>query len=219
MSKKGAHPLLAQFITIVTPATAFVEQAAQVQRQHQWLLDLAHLLNPPEATPEYSSVAVAQSLDDYLVKLHAQVADAADEADYAAATHIEQTLRNLWWGLFTCYDVPDLPRTNNELERFLRQLKMGQRRISGRQNVHSFIIRYGRYAAYLDFQESQPELLRRLQQVPQADFLAERQQLNAALLREQKRHRFQHHQRDYLQALEARWVTAVEKTAAPENSQ
>jgi len=26
-----------------------------------------------------------------------------------------------WSGLFHCYDVPDLPRTNNELEQYLAQ--------------------------------------------------------------------------------------------------
>lgn len=85
---------------------------------------------------------------------------------------------------------------------------MGQRRISGRKNVHDFIIRYGAYAAFIDYQESQEELLTRLQQVTQEDFLKQRKALDTALLQEQKRHRFCHHRALYLAELEKRWEKA-----------
>lgn len=45
------------------------------------------------------------------------------------------------------------------IERYLRWIKMGQRRISGRKNVHRFIIRYGRYVTCVDHQESLDKLL------------------------------------------------------------
>ena len=71
-----------------------------------------------------------------------------DVEDQRVAEHIHQIFRSFGWGLFTCYDMDGLPRTNNELERFIRQIKMGRRRVSGRKNVHDFIIRYGAYAAW-----------------------------------------------------------------------
>ncbi len=40
--------------------------------------------------------------------------------------HINDTFRNRWWGLFTYYDVKDLPRINNDLERCMRRIKIGE---------------------------------------------------------------------------------------------
>lgn len=188
---------------------------AQLRRQRQWLIDLEHLLDPPEQPdqPPLTSQSVAQAVDHYLTELLTKVGAGTDEEDQRVAAHINTTFRERWWGLFKCYDVAGLPRTNNELERYMRRIKSGQRRILGRKNVHDFIIRYGRYAACVDYRESVDELLVRLQQVSQDDFLRERQALDVALLREQKRHRFRHHQDNYLAELENRWGIAVDKTS------
>jgi len=205
--------LLRRLIKISDCRLPFADQVAQLQRQRQWLIDLEHLLDPlkqPDQTPP-TGQSVAHAVDHYLIKLLAQVATDADEEDQRVAAHIDQTFRNRWWGLFTCYDVEGLPRTNNELERYMRRIKTGKRRVSGRKNVHDFLIRYGRYAACVDYRESVDDLLTRLRQVSHDDFLHERRALDTALLREQKRHRFRHHQADYLCELEERWATAVEK--------
>jgi hypothetical protein len=184
---------------------------AQLRQQRQWLIDLEHLLDPPAkpGQPPPTSQSVTQAVDHYLTKLLARVAAVGDEEDQQVATHINKTFRERWWGLFKCYEVEGLPRTNNELERYMRRIKSGHRRVLGRKNVHDFIIRYGRHAACVDYQESVDELLARLQQVSQDDFLRERRALEVALLREQKRHRFRHHQADYLRELENRWCIAV----------
>jgi hypothetical protein len=205
--------LLRRLIKIADCRLPFADQVAQLRQQRQWLIDLEHLLDPskqPEQPPP-TGQSVARAIDHYLTKLLAQVATVGDEGDQRVAAHINQTFRNRWWGLFTCYDVENLPRTNNDLERYMRRIKTGQRRVSGHKNVHDFLIRYGRYAACVDYRESVDDLLARLRQVSHNDFLRERQALNSALLREQKRHRFRHHQVDYLRELEERWATAIEK--------
>jgi hypothetical protein len=165
----------------------------------------------PDQVPP-TSHTVAQAVDLYLGELQAQVQAVTNEKDQQVVAHINDTFRHRWWGLFKCYDVEGLPRTNNELERYMRRIKTGQRRISGHKNVHDFLIRYGRYAAFVDYQESVEQLLDRLRQVSHDDFLEERQALDAALLREQKRHRFRHHQADYLKELEERWAKAIKET-------
>jgi hypothetical protein len=129
--------------------------------------------------------------------------------------HINKIFRSLWWGLFTCYDVEGLPRTNNELERFIRQIRMGYRRVSGRKNVHDFVIRYGSYVALIDPAESQDELLARMAEVDQEEFLKERKQLNLTILEEAKIHRFQCHREKYLAELEARWDAAIAQSHKP----
>src|SRR6266571_4732434 len=47
-----------------------------------------------------------------------------------------------------CYDRKDFPRTNNEMERSIRGLKTRYRRMSGRKNWNSYLVRYGRCVAY-----------------------------------------------------------------------
>lgn len=108
------------------------------------MIDLEHLLDP-DRSPAKTSAGVAQAVEAYLVDLTTH--RAADPEDQSVADHINRIFRSFWWGLFASYDVAGLPRTNNELERFIRHIKMGQRRVSGRKNVQDFIIRYGAYAA------------------------------------------------------------------------
>lgn len=40
-----------------------------------------------------------------------------------------------WPGLFQCYDVPDLPRTNNDLEHFFGAARYHERRATGRKGA------------------------------------------------------------------------------------
>lgn len=50
-----------------------------------------------------------------------------------AFTHFQKVTRSYWPGLFHCYDVADLPRTNNELEQFFGSYRYHERRASGRK--------------------------------------------------------------------------------------
>jgi hypothetical protein len=136
-----------------------------------------------------------------------------DETDRAIAQHVIATFRNRWWDLFVCYDVPDLPSTNNDLESFFGRLKTNQRRITGRKSVNSFVLRYGAYAAFVDLSESKADLLTRLRQVDRAAYQRERQQLQRILAERQDYHRFCHKLDTVVQELEAEWQAAVEAAA------
>lgn len=190
----------------------FASRVERYRRQRQWLIDLEHLLDPDRCPPK-TRAGVAQAVELYLLDLTRHLA--IDPEDQVVADHINRIFRSFWWGLFACYDVAGLPRTNNELERFIRQIKMGQRRVSGRKNVQDFIIRYGAYAALVDDAESQDQLLARLAEVDQVEFLKERNRLHLSLLQEAKLHRFRFHRAAYLAELEARWEAAITQPTAP----
>lgn len=207
MPKKEEHRLLARLLKITSQRLPFQDQADHLRTQRQWLIDLDHLMEF-EQQPKPTQQSVSQSVDHYLKQLLTQVQQSGASADLQAATQLDQIMRNLWWGLFTCYDVEDLPRTNNALEQFLRRIKMGQRRISGRKNVHDFLLRYGMYVAFVDYAEDEFHLQNRLAQVAQADFLKERELLNRIIVKEQKVHRFQFHRQAFLADLESRWEKA-----------
>jgi hypothetical protein len=50
-----------------------------------------------------------------------------------AFDHFLKVTRSYWPGLFRCYDVAELPRTNNELEQFFGSYRYHERRCSGRK--------------------------------------------------------------------------------------
>jgi hypothetical protein len=171
-------------------------------------VDLEHLLALPDPFQPSTELAdrVRRDVKTYLDELERKD---LDEEDRSVAQHLIQTFRNRWWGLFACYQVEGLPRTNNDLETFLRHLKTNQRRITGRKAVHDFILRYGKYAAFVDFAESQEQLLARLCQVSDEAFVKEREALRATEARLQLQHRFQHNRETLFRELEQRWEEAV----------
>lgn len=46
--------------------------------------------------------------------------------------HFLKVTRSYWSGLFHCYDIQGLPRTNNDLEHIFGQWRHHQRRCTGR---------------------------------------------------------------------------------------
>ena len=50
-----------------------------------------------------------------------------------AVAHFLKVTRSYWPGLFHCYDWPDLPRTNNDLEQFFGSYRYHERRATGRK--------------------------------------------------------------------------------------
>jgi hypothetical protein len=50
-----------------------------------------------------------------------------------ALTHFRTVTKSYWPGLFQCYQVADLPRTNNDLEHFFGSARHHERRVSGRK--------------------------------------------------------------------------------------
>lgn len=55
-------------------------------------------------------------------------------------THFLKITRSYWSGLFHCYDVENLPRTNNDLERSFGVLRHHQRRCTGRKVAPSSLV-------------------------------------------------------------------------------
>ena len=53
----------------------------------------------------------------------------------AAWGHFLKVTRSYWSGLFRCYEVPELPRTNNDLEQCFGGVRYHERRTSGRKTV------------------------------------------------------------------------------------
>lgn len=57
-----------------------------------------------------------------------------------AVTHFQKVTASYWPGLFHCYDVPDLPRTNNDLEQYFGAARHLERRATGRKSASPAVV-------------------------------------------------------------------------------
>jgi len=169
---------------------------------------LAHLLEPRDTQGRTRTVRqIKREVKQFLKTLEQETIEHPDEAEVIAS--ILKAVRHRWWGLFTCYQVPNVPASNNDLEAFFKDMKHHQRRITGHKSVHEFILRYGPFAAFIDHAESFEDLLARLCQVKPEDFKRTRQALQKMQLRQKKLYRFRHHPDKYFRELETRWEKAI----------
>jgi hypothetical protein len=58
-----------------------------------------------------------------------------------AIVHFLKVTHSYWPGLFACYTIPDLPRTNNDLEHFFGSARYQERRDSGRKTAPGLVVR------------------------------------------------------------------------------
>jgi hypothetical protein len=57
-----------------------------------------------------------------------------------AAIHFLQVTASYWPGLFACYSVADLPRTNNALEQYFGSARHAERRATGRKGASPALV-------------------------------------------------------------------------------
>ncbi len=61
-----------------------------------------------------------------------------------AVTHFRKVSKSYWLGLFRCYETPELPRTNNDLEQYFGSARYQERRASGRKVAAPGLVVRGR---------------------------------------------------------------------------
>lgn len=186
----------------------YLEPYLQLKRQSAWIIELARLFEPCDKQGHARTTRqVKREVTQFLKRLEQEAAQHPDETK--VVTSIVKAVRHRWWGLFTCYQVSHVPSSNNDLETFFKDMKHHQRRITGRKSVQEFILRYGPFAAFIDYTETFDDLLARLRQVKPKDFQQARQALQKVQLRLKKLYRFRHHPDQYFHDLETRWENAI----------
>jgi hypothetical protein len=101
---------------------ALVHQAAHVLANHN----------------QESGQMVREHYEQVLARIREQRAS-LEPLGEAIDTFLKKT-ESYWPGLFHCYDVPDLPRTNNELEHCFGSVRYGERRASGRRGAIAALV-------------------------------------------------------------------------------
>ena len=106
-----------------------------IQTAYGWVHQAAHLLANHE---QRDGVAVRQAYQDLL---HHIAHDHAREGPLSdAVMHFRTVTASYWPGLFCCYDVPDLPRTNNDLEQYFGSARHLERRATGRKGASPALV-------------------------------------------------------------------------------
>jgi len=101
-----------------------------IRTAYGWVHQAARLLANADAL---SGAAVRQRLEELLAKMQADQATVGPLQP--AVAQFLKVSTSYWPGLFHCYDVEGLPRTNNEQEQYFGSARYHQRRASGR--VHA----------------------------------------------------------------------------------
>ena len=193
-------------ITVIRNNSA--EPYAELKHQSAWVIELARLFEPCDKQGQARTARqVKREVKQFLERLEQEATERPDEAKVIGS--IVKAVGHRWWGLFTCYRVSNVPSSNNDLETFFKDMKHHQRRITGRKSVQEFILRYGPFAAFIDYAESFDDLLTRLRQVKPKDFKQARQAMQKVQMRLKKLYRFRHHPEEYYRDLETRWEKAI----------
>ena len=186
-----------------------LQKAYDVLKEQQgWLLNIAHMLDPDNTpgTPsrearEKGEAALREYVDSLIDKF-----SGTDPRRDAFLKNIRMFTPSFLPGLFTCFEHPLLPRTNNDLERFIRANKGRYRRITGRHSWSSFILREGEFVVFFDGKESEAQQVNRLGQVPDADYRTRHDRWIKRQEPTRLRQRFRKDPANYLNHLEAQWA-------------
>jgi hypothetical protein len=128
----------------------------------------------------------------------------------SAIDHFLKVTRSYWSGLFHCFDRPDLPRTNNDLEHFFGQHRYLERRITGRKVASpALVIRGAVRIVAAVMTRMRPFSADEL--VPRSvhDWLALRTELAAARHKRTLQRRFRQNPDAYLAELETRLLQLI----------
>ena len=179
----------------------FSEAYQRVIRWHQRVLAIARILEP---APHKTGRSVEQALFQYLNETEATLTQAFDQP---FVDNLKKYSQGFWKGLFTCYDHPLIPRTNNDLELFIKGIKRKHRRITGLRHWNRYILRHGELIVFVENAINDPHVMSRLQSVSYEDYRKEWECWYNRIQEHRKQLRFRKNPQSYLQQLEDRWAS------------
>ena len=124
-----------------------------------------------------SAEDVARQLRGYLDTVQRQPEVTPTFATFGR--HLDTVSRSYWSGLFHCYDVPGLPRTNNELESRFRDTRRRLLRTTGQQGQTQRTLQRQGAWELLPQPPTEAKLHEALRQTPPEDLAQERQRFAA----------------------------------------
>lgn len=204
------HNLRHWYTVLDSILPAYESPFAEITQAVDWMEGIEAILDVPLPTDEEPGPggdAVARDLAHYL----GQLADATDLNPWL--TQFRDDLLNVskryWSGLFHCYHIVGLPRTNNDHEGLYGQTKRQLRRQLGVSELREPLLRRGAWIIFQIDAVSPVELKERLAQVSWGDYFAERSRYERRQAQFRRRYRWRHQREAVLQQRVADWAVAV----------
>ena len=204
LNAQHEHPQLAQLQQGLLAALQIVQTNYTLLRQAaDWLAQIADLLDPTGKSSR-SAAQVQQTLFAYLEQI--KIISNSKPGLQPFFRTIQKTTLSYAPGLFHCYDMPDLPRTNNDRESDFRDLNRRLLRTTGQKGLTRRILQRSGAWELLHRPASLKDTILAFNHVAPQDFMDERQRLR------QHRDRFRLHTRSAKQSglqlanLEQRWA-------------
>ncbi|MCP4936787.1 MAG: DUF3987 domain-containing protein [bacterium] len=200
------EPRLTCFVEAIRETLlAFEEDYLTLAEGYNWVLDISTILDKElpqagaDALDEPLSAAVQTELNQYLT--HLEQRSDLNHTLLAFRGHLRRLTTRYAPGLFHCYDIPGLPRTNNDTEALFGRVRRQTKRTSGAYHAKQRLHEQGAWLLF-DLMGDEDEQLQRLQQVPLAQWRDERQRMQAHLLSFCNDRRFRKQPVAYLTQLE-----------------
>jgi len=127
------------------------------------------------------------------------------EDDLAFVDNLMRYSKGFWKGLFTFYDFPLLPRTNNDLELFFRRTKARHRRITGSRTWNRYIIRHGENIVFVENVKDEQDGLQKIRNATYSGYKEEVSKWNHRIHEHTKQRRFKQDPDSYLFNIERKW--------------
>jgi len=195
--------LLALQIGLQTALQTAQADYADLRHAADWLEHIADLLDP-DGKPARSGAQVRQDLFAYLDDIQPSRQSSPRLRGFFRT--IQRTTHSYAPGLFHSYDIPGLPRTNNNRESDFRDLNRRLLRTTGQKGLVRRIIQREGAWELLPHPDTLPKTIQAVSHVTTCDFQKERQRI------QQHRNRFRLHTRSarqsqaQLKRLEQRWT-------------
>jgi len=196
------------------------EERESVRRMHARVLAAEQILSGETLHAcglMVSNATVGQHFDSWCATLREQLTDASmTETERRCLEHFLHVTDNLRPQLIQCYDLESLPRTNNDMEGFIRAIKTRYRRISGRKNWNRYLLRYGRRVAYYEagvrMRDEPSTVDARVRRVGHTTWRKARAEQRKCQAEQLKQYRLRHRRAQFLAGLEARWAETAQRT-------
>jgi Transposase, Mutator family len=170
-------PRLAQLYQGLQEALVPFAQTYQTfQQGAAWLRDIAYILEPTASQAMRGEQVAGQlrtSLDTVL--RWSEITPTLS----AFGRHLDKVSRSYWPGLFHCYDVLSLPRTNNELESHFRDTSRRLLRTTGQKGLTQRTLQRQGAWELLPRPPTEAQLLDAVCQTPPEELAQERQRFAA----------------------------------------
>ena len=188
---------------LLTAITLIQDDYSELRQAADWLEQIADLLDPDGKTNR-SGDQVQQELSDFLEDINQQSQMTPRLSNFCQK--IIKTTSNYSPGLFHCYDIPSLPRTNNDRESEFRDLNRRLLSTTGQAGLVKRIIQRQGAWELIPRPASLRATVNALSAVDPDDFSQERQRFRNHRARFRLHTRSAKRSRNQLKQLEQRWM-------------